>query len=143
MVRTDDTSQECYPEPPQSLESILKNHPESGKETLETVCSERYKVFAKAWASSTEDNDLSLYGFRRFKTTHLMNLRLLEEEIYRMDHQIYQAGLKLGIDRTPRDRLGLKYCKLDEHSLSTEEVMDEKFVLKLRDLIKQYGKSTL
>ncbi|KAF8850984.1 hypothetical protein BDZ45DRAFT_768000 [Acephala macrosclerotiorum] len=75
---------------------------------------------------------------RRFKTTHLLNLRLLEEEIDRIDHQIYQAGLNLGLDPSPADRLGLRHCQKDEHAPRPEEVLDEKLILKLRDLLRQY-----
>ena len=45
--------------------------------------------FPLLWQRSTEDNNLALHGFRRFKTTHLLNLRFLEEEIADLDHAIY------------------------------------------------------
>jgi hypothetical protein len=102
--------------------------------------SETYRLFEKVWSSSTEDSNLALYGFRRFKTTHLLNLRLLEEEIDRIDHRIYQAGLKLGIDPSPSDRLGLKYCQKEEHALQPEEIINEELISRLRELLKQYGK---
>jgi hypothetical protein len=97
-------------------------------------------LFEKVWSLSTEDNNLALYGFRRFKTTHLLNLRLLEEEIDRIDHRIYQAGLKLGIDPSSSDRLGLKYCQKEEHALRPEEIINEELISKLRELLRQYGK---
>ncbi|CZR52869.1 uncharacterized protein PAC_02746 [Phialocephala subalpina] len=110
----------------------------SFKESLNLGESESSKLFEKVWALSTEDNNLALHGFRRFKTTHLLNLRLLEEEIDRIDHQIYQAGLNLGLDPSPADRLELKHCQKEEHALRPEEVLDEKLILKLRDLLRQY-----
>jgi len=39
--------------------------------------------------ASTADNNLTLHGFRRFKTTYLLNLRFLEEEIAQMDYTLY------------------------------------------------------
>jgi hypothetical protein len=45
-------------------------------------------TFRKLWKHSTEDNNLALYGFRRFKTSHLLNLRYLEEEISRLDYDM-------------------------------------------------------
>jgi hypothetical protein len=100
--------------------------------------SDHHRLFEKLWTSSTEDN-LSLYAFRRFKTTHLLNLRLLEEEISQIDHQIYQTGLNLGVGPTSADRLGLKHCKRDKNALRPEELIEENMKLKLRDLIRQYG----
>ena len=89
--------------------------------------SETYRLFEKVW-------------LRRFKTTHLLNLRLLEGEIDQIDHRIYQAGLKLGIDPLPSDRLGLKYCQKEEHALQPEEIINEEQISRLRRLLKQYGK---
>lgn len=110
------------------------------KPTIHTEKSESRKLFEKVWTLSTDDNNLALYGFRRFKTGHLLNLRLLEDEIDRIDHQIYQAGLKLGMDPAPHDRLGLKHCQRDEHALCPEEVLDEGLILKLRGLLREYGR---
>lgn len=140
MAQADDKAQESHKESSHSLHNTEKRSNESREERLHTGKSDDCRLFEKVWASSTEDNNLTLYGFRRFKTTHLLNLRLLEEEIDRVDHQIYQAGLKLGMDPTPADRLGLKHCKKDEHALRPEDVMDKELILKLRDLLRQYGK---
>jgi hypothetical protein len=104
---------------------------------------EACKLFEKVWALSTEDNNIALYGFRRFKTIHLMNLRLLEDEIDRIDHQIYQAGLKLTVGSAPADRLGLKHCKKDEHALRPEEAISEPLISRLRNLLQQYGRCVL
>ncbi|KAI0569987.1 hypothetical protein Alg130_11403 [Pyrenophora tritici-repentis] len=46
-------------------------------------------VFRKCWIVSTADNNLTLPGFRRFKITQLLNLRLLENDITDMDHTVY------------------------------------------------------
>jgi hypothetical protein len=119
------------------------NGPESPRLSRNTTLidekSEACKLFEKVWALSTEDNNLALYGFRRFKTTHLLNLRLLEEEIDQIDHQIYQTGLRLA-EPTSADRLGLKNCQKDEHALRPEEILDRQLVFKLRDLLRQYGR---
>ncbi|RFU24804.1 hypothetical protein B7463_g11530, partial [Scytalidium lignicola] len=138
MAQTGDKTQECGRRSSQNLHDNDGKTKDYQKEALDTGMSDNYRLFEKVWASSTEDNNLTLYGFRRFKTTHLLNLRLLEEEIDRLDHQIYQAGLKLGIALTPTDRLGLKHCKKDEWSLRPEEIIDEKLIQKLRDLLRQY-----
>ena len=37
-------------------------------------------LFQKLWPDVTSDNRLSLFGFRRYRTTHLFNLRLLEAD---------------------------------------------------------------
>jgi hypothetical protein len=70
-------------------------------------------AFHKCWVASTADNNLTLYGFRRFKTTQLLNLRFLENEIADIDHTIYQAGLSLGLSPSLGDRLGLQHSKRD------------------------------
>ncbi|KAI1439484.1 hypothetical protein F5Y02DRAFT_63910 [Annulohypoxylon stygium] len=97
--------------------------------------------FCKHWQSATADNNLTLHGFRRFKTTHLLNLRFLEDEIAELDHTIYQAGLGLGLDISPTDRLGLKHSKKDAHVPEISETITRDLVLKLRDLLKQYDDS--
>lgn len=102
---------------------------------LETV-----KLFRDLWGKVTDDNYLTLYGFRRFRTTHLLNLRFLEKEIDTLDHQIFQAGLKLGHIPTSVDKLGLRHGKIDTCALGMEEVMTRETMLKMRDLIRQYGR---
>lgn len=96
-------------------------------------------AFRKCWIASTADNNLTLHGFRRFKTTQLLNLRFLETEIADMDHTIYQAGLSLGLSTSPADRLGLQHSKRDAYVPKVEEVIIQEFIMKLRDLIKQYS----
>ena len=95
--------------------------------------------FCKCWVNSTADNNLTLHGFRRFKTTHLLNLRFLENEIADMDHTIYQAGQSLHLNPSPTDRLGLKHGKRDAGITNISDVITQEFVLRLRDLMKQYG----
>lgn len=96
--------------------------------------------FRKHWQSSTDDNNLTLHGFRRFKTTHLLNLRYLEDEIAELDHTIYQAGLSLGLSPSPSDRLGLKHSRRDANVPNTNDTINRSFILKLRELLKQYGR---
>ena len=101
--------------------------------------SERALSFRNLWKMTTDDNALTLYGFRRFRTIHLLNLRFLEAEIDNIDHKIYQAGLALGLPSTSADRLGLKHSKRDEHAPSPEEILNPELVLRLRQLLKEYG----
>jgi predicted phage gp36 major capsid-like protein len=95
--------------------------------------------FRKCWTASTADNNLTLHGFRRFKTTHLVNLRLLEQEIADMDHIVYQAGLSLGLNPSSTDRLGLQHSKRDSKAPDINDTITQDFVLRLRNLLKQYG----
>lgn len=95
--------------------------------------------FPALWQEATADGDLALYGFRRFKTTHLLNLRFLENEIAELDHQIYQAGLSLNLSVSKNDRLGLKHSKKDEDLPEIHGNVNRDLVWRLRDLLKQYG----
>lgn len=96
-------------------------------------------AFRKCWVASTADSNLTLHGFRRFKTTQLLNLRYLENEIAEMDHTVYQAGLGLGLDPSPDDRLGLGHSKRDANVPKVNDVITKEFILKLRHLIKEYS----
>lgn len=96
-------------------------------------------LFPQIWQRSTTDSNVSLHGFRRFKTSHLVNLRFMEEEIAKIDHKIYQAGLHLGLQPTPVDRLGLGTSKRDAIFPKTEETITPTLVLRLRSMIKEYG----
>ncbi len=95
--------------------------------------------FRKHWQSATDDNNLTLHGFRRFKTTHLLNLRFLEDEIAELDHVIYQAGFSLGLDISSTDQLGLKHGKRDTNVPKIDVTITPDLILKVRDLVKQYG----
>lgn len=101
--------------------------------------SETARLFENLWSNVTDDNALTLYGFRRFRTTHLLNLRLLETEIDKIDHQIYQAGLGLDLPLTSADKLGLKHSKRDEHAPCPEDVLKPELVSKLRQVLREYG----
>jgi hypothetical protein len=96
-------------------------------------------VFRSCWVTSTADNNLTLHGFRRFKTTHLVNLRFLEAEIAKIDHTIYQAGLSLDLGPSSTDRLGLKHSKRNSNTPSINDTITPEFISKLRDLLRQYG----
>lgn len=95
--------------------------------------------FRTLWPCITADSNFTLHGFRRFKTTHLLNLRFLENEIAELDHIIYQAGLSLEGPVSPCDRLGLKHSQKDANVPAIPETITKEFVLKLRGLIQQYG----
>lgn len=99
-------------------------------------------LFPKVWRESTSDNRLTLFGFRRYRTTHLLNLRFLEAEIHKIDHDLYQAGLQL-VQPLGRehiiDRLGLKQARQDSQRVKMEDVVNETSILRLRSLIKEYG----
>ncbi|KAI1387920.1 uncharacterized protein F4822DRAFT_430668 [Hypoxylon trugodes] len=101
------------------------------------------RQFSTHWQTSTADNNLTLHGFRRFKTTHLLNLRFLETEIAEVDHDIYQAGLKLGIPPTPDDRLGLRFCRKDEEVPEFDKKINQELILKLRGLLQQYDEALI
>lgn len=94
------------------------------------------------WSSCTDDNNLSLFSFRRFRSTHLINLRFLEEEISKVDREIYQAGLQLEIDPEKIDKLGLRSATRDHDAPSIEETITPDNILKLRHLLKDYGMHT-
>lgn len=96
--------------------------------------------FPSHWQASTADSNLTLHGFRRFKTTHLLNLRYLEAEIAELDHLLYQLGLSLDLGPSDADRLGLKHCKKDEAVPPVDEVVSHTLIYKLRRLLREYGR---
>lgn len=98
-----------------------------------------HEQFSSHWQASTADSNLTLHGFRRFKTTHLLNLRYIEAEIAEIDHLLYQLGLGLGIEPSVEDRLGLKHCKRDAKVPSVDQAVSKKLLRRLRRLIKDYG----
>jgi hypothetical protein len=97
------------------------------------------EIFSRCWEISTADNNLTLHGFRRSKTTHLMNLRYFEDEIAAIDHTIYQAGIGLGLDSTSVDQLSLKDCKKDAVTPKVEEAITHDLMKRLCVLLKEYG----
>ena len=118
------------------------NHPDRiamANSTISQPPQSLAQEFAKLWHASTADSNITLYSFRRFKTTHLLNLRFLEAEIAELDHKIYQAGLSLNIEPSSIDRLGLKHCKRDKVIPSLEDTITRDLILQLRKLVKEYG----
>ena len=96
------------------------------------------QIFRRAWLQAIDDNQLTLFGFRRFRTAHLISLRLLEAEIDQIDHQMFQAGLSLGIQPGEANRLGLRQARKDPNVKVGGDIPNS-LVTKLRELLKQYG----
>ncbi|KAI0121252.1 hypothetical protein BJ170DRAFT_645604 [Xylariales sp. AK1849] len=97
--------------------------------------------FRRLWPNVIDDSNLTLHGFRRFKTTHLLNLRFLENEIAELDHIIYQAGLSLDHSLSSTDRLGLRNSRRDSAVPDISETITRELVSKVRELIKQYDEA--
>lgn len=97
------------------------------------------KQFRELWPIVTDDNNITLHSFRRFKTSHLLNLRFLEAEIAEIDSKIYQAGLASGHEPSARDRLGLKHSTIEPDAPALEDTITRDLILRLRDLLSQYG----
>ena len=95
-------------------------------------------LFPKFWREVSADNRQTLYGFRRFRTSHLLNLRFLEAEIDKIDRIFYQAGLSLET-RSVLDRLGIKDAMRDVNPPKLGDI-NEALTHRLRSLIKEYGK---
>ncbi|KAF7876956.1 uncharacterized protein EAF02_008176 [Botrytis sinoallii] len=101
------------------------------------------REFRTHWSTSTDDNELSLFSFRRFRTSHLINLRFLEDEIAKVDREIYQAGLQMGIDTQRKDLLGLRSARRDANVAPIEETITQENVRKLRRLLREYDEAIL
>ncbi|KAM6486530.1 hypothetical protein HDV62DRAFT_219129 [Trichoderma sp. SZMC 28011] len=99
--------------------------------------------FPNHWQASTADSNLTLHGFRRFKTSHLLNLRYLEAEVAEIDHLIYQLGLSLNVEPSSTDRLGLKHCKRDEILPSTDQAVSKELIQRLRQSLKEYDEAVI
>lgn len=98
--------------------------------------------FRQIWQHSTEDNNLTLYGFQRFKTSHLLNLRYIEKEIAQLDREIYQRGLKcMASEEDDRryDRLRLRFSQRDQDFNEKQDWICSEMILRLRSLLKEYG----
>ena len=111
----------------------------SNREFLHIAPEEWRASFHDIWSDATSDNRLTLFGFKRHRTAHLVNLRYLALEIEKVNYAIFQASLQ--VDRTPHhlDRLGLRYAKLDPGAPAAAEVIKHDTFLRLRQLIKEYG----
>ena len=96
--------------------------------------------FATHWQNSTSDDPLALFAFRRFRTSQLLNLRFLEDEIATLNDQIYQAGLKMGLPIGEKDYLGLKLAQLDPNALDFKDIITTGNVQRLRQSLKEYSK---
>ena len=96
-------------------------------------------LFSRLWPIATHDRNLALYGFRRYKTIHLLNLRFLENEIEKIDRKIYQGGLSIRLPHTTTDRLGLRHNGKDSGSSHPLTAITKALVLQMRELLKQYG----
>ncbi|TVY42081.1 hypothetical protein LOCC1_G004289 [Lachnellula occidentalis] len=96
------------------------------------------REFRSHWRTATDDSELSLFCFRRFRTGHLLNLRFLENEITRVDHEIYQAGLQIEIDPGSKDKVGLRNATRDANVLPIEEIITRTRLQELRALLKEY-----
>lgn len=121
-------------EEPSDHEAVLQNPPDDRHGQPEMA-----STFRRFWCATTDDSRLTLFGFRRFRTAHLLNLRFLEDEIHKIDHDIFQAGLQLDVPCTAADRLGLKHGRRDERAVGGEELIKPELISRLRDLLKQYG----
>lgn len=97
------------------------------------------KDFRSHWRTATDDNELSLFSFRRYRTSHLINLRFLENEVERVTHEIYQAGLQVEIKEECKKKLGLQYATRNPNTQPIEEVITRPKILELRALMKEYG----
>lgn len=101
------------------------------------------REFRSHWRTATNDSELSLFCFRRFRTAHLLNLRFLENEITRVDHEIYQAGLQVEIDPESEDKLWLRNATKDANVLPIEDIITRTRLQELRALLKEYGKKPI
>jgi hypothetical protein len=89
--------------------------------------------FSRHWRSSTNNNNITLHGFYRFKNAHLLNLRFLDDKIAKLDYTIYQAGLTLRLDQMSSDSLGLKHSMRDPGPQNIATATTREFIIKLRD----------
>ncbi|KAH0425416.1 hypothetical protein CcaCcLH18_10964 [Colletotrichum camelliae] len=96
--------------------------------------------FRAHWQSSTADEDVTLYGFSRFRTIHLLNLRFLEGEISELNRLVYQAGQSLSEVPPSRKRLGID-SRWSGMAPEPSKIMNRELVMKLRDLLRQYDEA--
>ncbi|KAL9598142.1 MAG: hypothetical protein Q9219_004698 [cf. Caloplaca sp. 3 TL-2023] len=138
------SSSSNLPQPAQNLKPLNQtDSPQSHQPLLPELSKdpEAARTFLKLWHKATDDNYFTLFGFRRFRTAHLLALRLLENEIEVLDRQIYQSGIRLGRTPTSGKNLGLSYAKQDACALSVDTVMNEGLISKMRRLLREYDDS--
>jgi len=93
--------------------------------------------FPDHWRSSTSLEKVPLFGFRRFRTSQLLNIRFLEDEISTLDREIYQAGLQLPIQYVSENH---EHARRDPNAAGPNKVINETTIHRLRTLLKQYSK---
>ncbi len=125
-----------------SIDSCANSQLDESKEHVNIDSNSCYvELFSKVWREITSNNHLTLFEFRRYRTTHLLNLRFLKAEIDKIYHDLYQADLQLdqSLDREHIiDRLDLKQAKKDSKRMKIEKVVNKALVMRLRRLIKKY-----
>jgi len=94
--------------------------------------------FPNHWQSSTSPEKVSLFGFRRFRTSQLLNIRFLEDEISALDREIYQAGLQLPTQYVSKNHH--EHVRRDPNAAGPNKVINETTIHRLRTLLKQYSK---
>ncbi|KZZ92852.1 hypothetical protein AAL_05884 [Moelleriella libera RCEF 2490] len=96
--------------------------------------------FHRLWEASTADGNLTLHGFRRFKTIHLLNLRYLELEIGDLDRLIHQLGHDI---QTELPGTGPEQSKEDDKRYSLDGTLSMELKPKLRQLLREYDEALL
>ena len=109
------------------------------KDFLDVSTEELRASFHDIWSDATSDHQLTLFGFRRYRTIQLVNLRYLELEVEKISHLIFQAGLQLDQAPSQLDLLGLRYVKKKPGAPTAVEVINNDTILRLRKLIKEYS----
>jgi hypothetical protein len=76
---------------------------------------------------------------------HLLNLRLLENEVLANDYIVFQAGLSLGGEVRSDDLLALVHIKRDvaDAGAAAFSAMDKQLILRLREKFLQATRSHL
>jgi hypothetical protein len=96
------------------------------------------ELFRKFWPVITDDNPLTLFGFRRFRTVHLLNLRFLEDELTAINRKLMVAGESLDIPLPPKNKLGLGHGTQRDPS-ELNPVLDREFFSNMRRTVRDYG----
>jgi hypothetical protein len=94
--------------------------------------------FRRFWPTATDDNRLTLFGFRRFRTVHLLNLRFLEDELTDINRKLCIAAEVLDIPLPPKNKLGLRHGTPRDPS-EWNAALDREFFGNMRRVVKEYG----